>query len=158
MAFFEQLGKKISDAGQGVAQSSRNAMDIAKLNSAINDKKRQIGQYTAALGEQYYQLHKDTPDEALAQLVNAITALYGEIHDCEEQIKNIRGVVKCPNCGADVPLNASFCAVCGTPAATAEKTVAPATPPEGTRECPYCHKFVPQENKFCTFCGSKLED
>lgn len=154
MAFFEQLGKKISDAGQGVAKSGRNAVDIAKLNSAISEKKRQIAQGFSAIGEQYYQLHRDDAEEALAPTVKDISVLYAEIHDCEEQIKTIRGVVKCPNCGADIPLNAAFCSACGTPAPAAEKPAEPV--PEGARECPNCHKLMSAENQFCTSCGAKL--
>ena len=48
MAFFEQLGKKITDAGQGVAQSGKNAMDVSRLNSLISDRKKQISQGYAA--------------------------------------------------------------------------------------------------------------
>ena len=156
MAFFEQLGKKISDAGQGVAKSSRNAMDIAKLNSAISDKKKQIAQGFSAIGEKYYLLHKDDVEEALAPIVGDINALYAEIHDFEEQIKTIRGVVKCPNCGADIPLNAAFCSSCGAPAPLSEKPVEAV--PEGARECPNCHKLMSAENKFCTSCGTKLDE
>lgn len=154
MAFFEQLGKKLSDAGQGVAQSSRNAVDIAKLNSAVSDKKKQIAQAYSAIGEKYYELHKDSAEEELSALVSNVNQLFAEIHDCENQIKTIRGVAKCANCGADIPTGAAFCSVCGAPAPEPERPAAP----EGTRECPNCHKFVPVGNKFCTGCGAKMED
>ena len=35
MAFFEQLGKRLADAGQGVAQQTKNLADVTRLNSAI---------------------------------------------------------------------------------------------------------------------------
>lgn len=158
MAFFERLGKKISDAGHGAAQSGRNAMDIAKLNGSINEKHKEIAQGFSALGEEYYRLHKEDAEYALASAVNNISVLYAQIQDCEEQIKTIRGVVKCPNCGGDISLSAAFCSACGAPAPTRKAPSAPAAPPEGTRECPNCHKFMPVDNKFCTGCGTRLSD
>ena len=153
MPFFEQLGKKLTDAGQGVAQQARNTADIARLNSAISEKKKLIAADMAALGERYYAAHKDDPSAELSDLVSAINSLNEEIHRCEEEIKQIKGVTKCPGCGADVPLGAAFCSVCGKPAEQPAPVI-----PEGMRECPNCHRPVPAENKFCTNCGTKMDD
>ena len=153
MAFFEQLGKKLTDAGQGVAQQTRNMADIARLNNTISEKKKRMMADLTTLGEKYYAAHRDDPDAELSEFIAAIVALEAEIHQCEEEIKQIKGVTKCPGCGADVPLGAAFCSVCGRPAEQPAPVI-----PEGMRECPHCHKPVPAENKFCTGCGTKMED
>ena len=38
MAFFEQLGKRLTDAGQNVVQQTKNLADVTQLNSAISDR------------------------------------------------------------------------------------------------------------------------
>ena len=38
MAFLEQLGKRLSDAGQGAAQQAKNFTDVTRLFSAISVK------------------------------------------------------------------------------------------------------------------------
>lgn len=54
MAFFEQLGKRLSDAGQGVAQQTKNFADVTRLNGAISDKERRITQLYQSIGQTYY--------------------------------------------------------------------------------------------------------
>lgn len=153
MAFFEQLGKKITDASQGVAQSGKNVMDVARLNNLISDKKKQIAANYSALGEAYYAAHKDDANPEQSRFVFAIKALFDDIERAENEIKQIKGVVKCPTCGADIPLGAAFCSVCGT--VTPEQTKAAA--PAGIRTCPQCGKPAAEGNKFCTGCGYNFE-
>lgn len=152
MAFFEQIGKKITDAGQGMAQSSKNAMDISRLNSLISDKKKQIAQSYSALGEAYFAAHRDDPSPEFSEHVTAIKGLFADIEKAENDIKMIRGVVQCPTCGADILIGSAFCSACGTAAPASARVAAPA----GVRQCPQCGKQVPEENKFCTGCGYKF--
>ena len=42
MAFFEEIGKRLTNAGQNVAQQTKNLADVAQLNSAISDKEKKI--------------------------------------------------------------------------------------------------------------------
>lgn len=154
MAFFEQLGKKITDAGQGVAQSGKNAMDVARLNSLISDKKKLIAQGYAALGEAFFMAHKNDPSPEFPDLMADLNGYFADIEKAESDIKQIRGVVKCPTCGADIAIGSAFCSACGT-AAPAVETRAAA--PAGVRQCPQCGKLVPEGNRFCTGCGYKFE-
>lgn len=114
MAFFEQIGKKITDAGQGAAQSAKNLADVTKLNSSISDKEKKISQLYFAIGEAFFQAHKGEVGGEQSENIAAINALLAEIDQCREEIKQIKGVTKCPNCGADVKLGAAFCSACGT--------------------------------------------
>lgn len=154
MAFFEQLGKKISDAGQGVAQQTKNLADVTRLNSAISDKEKAISQLYSTLGHAYYESHKNDPSADEPDTIESINALFAEIAECREEIKQIKGVVKCPNCGGDVPLSSAFCPGCGTKIVR-EAEAAPSVPEK--RVCPACGAQVPEGNRFCTSCGMKLD-
>ena len=156
MAFLEQLGKRLSDAGQGAAQQAKNFTDVTRLNSAISDKEKKITQLYASIGQAYYQRHRSDPDAEELQQIEAVNALFAEIAQCQEEIKQIKGIVKCPSCGADVPLQAAFCNSCGAKMEPAAPQAAVHT--EDTKICPVCGAASPRENRFCTSCGTKFDE
>ena len=150
MAFFEQIGKRLADAGQGVAQQTKNFADVTRLNSEISEKERKITQLYQTIGQTYYQNHSQAPEPEYRQAVEEIRALLTEIAQHQEEIKQIKGIVKCPGCGADVPLQAVFCNACG--ARMASRSPAPG---DGV-PCPACGALSPRGNRYCTHCGVKL--
>ncbi len=155
MAFFEQIGKKLTDAGQNVAQQTKNLADITQLNSAISEKERNIAQLLSELGREYYEAHKADEGCEFSEKLTQINALYAQICENREKIAQIKGIVKCEGCGADVPANASFCNACGAKVVRPEPPAAPAAP--AGRVCPTCGGTVGAENAFCNHCGAKLE-
>ncbi len=155
MAFFEQIGKRLTDAGQGVAQQTKNFTDVTRLNGTISEKERKISQLYASIGESYYERHRrDSTSEEL-QKIEEINTLFAEIAQCREEIKQIKGTVKCPDCGAEVALNSSFCNSCG--AKISQDIEATESVAAETRICPNCHVAVKKDNLFCNHCGTKLE-
>lgn len=155
MALFEQLGQKLAGAGQNAVQQAKNVTDVAKLNSEISSKERAIAKLYTEIGRIYYDRHKDDPAAEELQTISEISALYGEIIQCQETIKGIKGIVKCPVCGADVSVESLFCSACG------EKMPPVATLTSGDAQemktCPNCHASVNSENKFCIYCGTKMD-
>ncbi len=71
--------------------------------------------------------------------------IYGTLRpgDADPQRIRERGVVNCPECHADVPITARFCAACGHQMVVANK-------------CPDCGKNVTAQAKFCPACGRNL--
>lgn len=153
MAFFEQLGKKITDAGQGVAQQTKNLADIAKLNSAISEKEKRIEQLYYDIGVAFFNAHKNDTVAENGGMIGEINTLMSEIEQCRENIKQIKGVIKCSNCGAEIPINSTFCSACGAKTSQCDNE----TPVENEEKvCPSCGAAVPEGNLFCTQCGTKL--
>lgn len=133
MAFFDDLTKKISQAGQTAVQKTKEMADVAKLNSSISDEERKIGDIYREIGKLYDSLHGRNPEVDFAALIASIRDSEGKIAGYKQQIKDIKGVVCCEKCGAEVSQNASFCSACGAPmpvvkpAETAETPVQPET-------------------------------
>lgn len=152
MAFFEQLGKRISDAGQGVAQQTKNLADVTRLNSAISEKERRIAQLYQTLGKNYYERHRNLAADDEQGMVEQLDALHDEVARCREEIKQIKGVTKCAVCGADIPLHAAFCNACGAKVAEAGQQQERSQGPV----CPACGQPVSRDNAFCIHCGTKL--
>lgn len=158
MAFFEQLGKRLTDAGQNVAQQTKNLADVTQLNSAISDREKKISQLYLNIGQLYYEEHKGDSTAEHQEIIGEINALYAEIAQNREKIKQIKGVVKCPKCGADVLLNATFCSVCGTKVAQENLMTAADGEIGGVRHCPKCHAVVAADDLFCNNCGTKMDE
>lgn len=151
MAFFEGIGKKLSDAGQSVAQQTKNFADVAQLNSTINEAEKKIAQFKNELGQLYYEAHKTDANVEGANIIAQINALYDEIQTTKEKINSIKGIVKCEKCGAEVPNGSVFCSSCGN------KMEVPVVAAPSGNTCPKCGTVVAEGNLFCNNCGTKIE-
>lgn len=146
MAFFEELGRRVSDFGQGVATKTKNFSDVSKLNGAIADLERQIANAYAGIGKAYYEAHKDDPNAEQREGIAYINSAMEQIRQYQEQVKVIRGIVKCPHCGADVSATAPFCSSCGKSTGFAGAKIV----------CPVCGAQMAPGTAFCTACGNRL--
>lgn len=147
MAFFEDIGKRLSNAGQGMA----NMGDINRLNSAIAEKEKQIVQLHTAIGAAYCEKHADDPEAESIELIRQIADLRQDIVKTQQEINVLRGIVKCPQCGAEQPITSAFCNICGSALPKYE----PPKPPEPI-VCPSCGKPHESTGAFCTYCGSPI--
>lgn len=155
MDLFGNIGKKITNTGQNVAKHTKNFADVAQLNSAISEREKKISQLFLNIGQVYYEAHKNDSEGEYQENIAEISKLYFEITQNQEKIKQIKGVVKCPQCGADVPLNAAFCNTCGT---KIERGSGIETNGGIHKICPECHSAVDPEDSFCNYCGAKIEN
>ena len=147
MAFFDNLGKKLSDAGQNVSLQTKNMGEINRLNGLINENRKSISSLCFELGKAYYQAHYNSDDCEFSEQVGRIRGLLDGIEEAEETIKRLKGIKKCPGCGTDIPAQTAFCPNCGT-------QVGAAAPKP--RVCPGCGKTAPEGSSFCVYCGTKL--
>ena len=56
MGFFDNIGKTLSNAGQTIAQKSKDVVDTAKLNSAISDEQKIIAAAYEKIGRLYARI------------------------------------------------------------------------------------------------------
>ena len=151
MAIIDQLGKMITNAGQETAMKAKNFADIAILNSSIDSLRQEINRLSQELGKVYYEEHKN--DEVFTEVPEQMTAIrnaYAEIGKYQEQINQIKGMGRCPNCGASTPADSVFCSSCGT------RLVHEAAVPTEGKTCPQCHATVGPNDLFCMACGADL--
>lgn len=152
MAFFDELGKKISDASQGVVQKTKDTAESIKLSSAISDEEKKIKNLFTTLGEVYFNIHSDNcEEEALKDIVCQINDSKQKIADLEEQIKRLKGVIKCPYCDGEISYGSTFCNFCGK---NVENVVSKGK--EGAIFCTNCGQSLEQDVAFCTNCGTPV--
>lgn len=170
MSFFNDFGKKISSGSQEAIAKAKDFADVAKLNSNISDEERRINANFTEIGKMYFESHKDDFDEMFADQFTSIKECQEKIKDLQRQITAIKGVVKCPNCGAEVAKDSAFCPSCGT-AIPKEEPVAEESaediptveaevvePAAETKKCPKCGAELEEGAAFCVNCGEKVEE
>jgi len=153
MAFFDEVGKKISQTSQGVAQKTKNMAETMKLNGMISDEERSINNAFLQIGKTYYETYGENPEQLFAPLISSINGSKNKIESYSEQIKQIKGVVRCQKCGGEVYNNSPICNSCGSPMETAPAFV----PDANGVSCGKCGAMMPSDKLFCTNCGSKIE-
>ena len=151
MSFFEGIGKKLAQSGQEAAQKAKNTAEVIKLNSMISDEEKRINNLYIQIGKLYYEVYGENPEEQFAQFITDINDCKAKILVHAEQIRIVKGIAECTECGGQVPLGAPFCSSCGSPMKTA------ATDTDNENSCSNCGASLEPDIAFCTQCGSKVE-
>ena len=90
MGFFDELGKKISDASQDVMQKGKEMADTAKFNSMIHDEEKKITAVYGKIGKKYFEDFKNAPAEGFKELVDEIYAAQAKIAEFQEKLKALK--------------------------------------------------------------------
>lgn len=151
MAFFNEMGQKLTQAGQDTANMAKSAASSAKLSFQISEQERVVNAVCAALGKAYLELCGNAPIPALAEQVQSAQAALQKLNELKAQSATQKQVRRCHACGAVVPPTASFCTTCGA-ALSGQQAQAQAQP--GSNHCPSCGSFVAPGQHFCTTCGA----
>lgn len=112
-SLFNDLGKKISQTSQEAVKKAKELAEIAKLNSSISEEERNINKFLTQMGEKYLELYGDTTEEPFASYCESIRTSKKKIKSLEKEIRFIRNIKTCSNCGADNPNDSVFCSSCG---------------------------------------------
>lgn len=115
MAFFNDLGKKITDTVDVVGKKTNEVVEIQKLRGQISSLERETAGCYEELGKilfEKYENHEEISEEAEA-LCDTIAANMVLITEYENEIADMKGQQKCPSCGAVVKNDMNFCPKCG---------------------------------------------
>ena len=158
MAFFDDFGKKISQASQSTLQKTKDMADVAKINMQISDEEKKMNDTYLQIGKLYMELHASDSEESFKEMVQAITDAQNKIKEFKGQIQEIKGVVRCEKCGAEVPKGAAFCSACGEkmPELVQEATAQEAEPVV-EKKCANCGAVLGSGALFCSECGTKVQ-
>lgn len=157
MAFFDDLGKKISQASQSAVQKTKDMAEVAKLNGQISDEEKKLNNYYYQIGKLYVKLHRDNYDVEFAKLMGALKQAEDQIRSCQKQVQDLKGIIRCAKCGTEVPNTAAFCNACG--AAIVKKVSAPDQSQRAETTvimCSGCGAVVDKNMRFCTSCGGPV--
>ena len=155
MAFFEKMGKTVTEAGQKTMAKTKDLADLAKLNLTISEAEKAISNQHVQIGKLYASLHKEDFEEAFAEMFQIISDAEEKINSAKAQIQEIKGSRNCEQCGAVVPNGAAFCSSCGAAVPVIE-TKAPES--DDYVSCVHCGGAVKKGMRFCTSCGKPMQE
>lgn len=151
MAFFDNLGKKASETTAKAMQKAKEMSDISKLNSMISDEEQKINNAYYQIGKLYATIHLHDYEEEFSGIIAAIGEAEGNVRSYRQQIQDIKGVVRCTQCGAEVRLGVAFCSSCGA----SIPEIHPVNADDLVR-CESCGVMVKKGVRFCTTCGKPM--
>lgn len=152
MAFFDDIGKKLSDAGQSTVKKTQDMASIAKLNSQVAEEEKNQNRLFYQIGKLYFSKHQNDCEDEFVALVRSVIESEAKIKEYRHEISVIKGIVICPKCGGENAIGAMFCTSCGS-------DIPKEASPMGDDEvkCPGCGQFVTKGVRFCTYCGKPMD-
>lgn len=113
MAFFEDLGKKLTQVGEAAAEKTKDVAEFTKAKAKVLDVSGKLDKAYIAMAKKYLELHPANEEEGMKQVVDAVYALEDQLKELERQLQDLKGVKKCESCGAECETDAAFCSACG---------------------------------------------
>ena len=115
MPLFQDFGKRVSEVAKNVGQKTAEAAEVARLTSRIAARESEIEQLFLQIGKAYYSMRgAGGACEAADLFCQKVTQLEEECESMRREIDALKRQSRCPNCGGVQPIEASFCASCGT--------------------------------------------
>lgn len=161
MDFFEKVSETLQQAGKTAGQKLKQVNEQAALNSQISAQKKAIEEAYRSVGQGFVHAHMDDEVVLYGEQILAVKKALAEIETMTARLKELKGVVLCPDCGTEVEADAGFCSACG--AKVLEEMAAPvhahAQPPlPQETHCACCGAEVSQTAAFCPHCGIALNE
>ncbi len=115
MPLFQDFGRRVSEVAKNVGQKTAEAAEVARMTSRIAAKEAEIEQLFLQIGKAYYSMRgAGGACEAADLFCQKVTQLEEECEATRREIDALKRQSRCPNCGGVQPIEASFCASCGT--------------------------------------------
>jgi len=125
MGFFNDLGKKASEAYNVTKEKTSKLSGELKLKGKINEFKNKIEDIEFEIGKIVYAEFKtgtkDQNEEEIKAKCEEIVGLENDIKKAEEDILALKDIKKCVSCGAEISKDMEFCSKCGTKQPEIEK-------------------------------------
>ncbi len=113
MAFLGKIRETVTDTSKMVAQKAKDMAEVTKLSGQISSEESKIKEAYLAIGKRYFEENMGEVSDAYINDFTIINEAKARISELQEQIKTIKGVFSCPNCGAEVTTESVFCSSCG---------------------------------------------
>lgn len=125
MGFFNDLGKKASEAYNVTKEKTTKLSGELKLKGKISEWKNNIEDLQLEIGKMIYSEFqngtKGENDSEISAKCEEIVNLEKDIAKAEEEILALKDIKKCVSCGAEIGLGVEFCSKCGAKQPEVEK-------------------------------------
>lgn len=153
MAFWDNLGQRASVTTAKAMQKAKEISDVAKFNSLISDEETKINNTYYQIGKLYAEMYPNYNEQEFTGMIAAIGEADEKIKSYRQQIQDIKGVIRCSKCGAEVPSGISFCSSCGAALPKVQNINT-----DDMVRCEGCSTMVKKGARFCTACGKPMAE
>jgi len=132
MTFFENLGKRVSEAAQVVSKKSSELVEVAKINMNISSEEEKIRKIYIAIGKKVYENYcKDAGQSShFLEECKEIDSHMENIKKQKARLLETKNMKVCPSCGEETDKDAVYCSKCGAKQELSQESVEPAEPSE----------------------------
>lgn len=158
MAFLDNFDKKLTMFGQNAIQKTKEMTDSAKISSSLRNVESQKGELFMCLGELYFKECEKSSgelDETARELIETLRELEKKESQLQEDLRNVKGMISCPECGTEISISSQFCSVCG---AKIERENIEKKETEIEKKCRNCGAVIESGQAFCVKCGIKIDE
>lgn len=115
MAFWDEFTKGAKDAAVFTMKKTEEITNLAKVKLAIHSEQTKLDKCYGEIGELYYDFQRNDEDHAaeIAALLLEADELNTKISALKAQLAALQNDVICEKCGTQIPVEATFCPVCG---------------------------------------------
>jgi hypothetical protein len=159
MAFFKDLGKKITEGVQDASEKASELVEVNKLNSAISKEKNAINEVKRQIGEKIFAMYKggETVPAPVSDELRIIDTHLQAVAGFEAKIAELKGEPTAYQAPAAPPAAppAAAAPVAAPPAAA--PTPPPVEPSAAVGQfCSNCGAKLVEGTSFCGDCGQKF--
>ncbi len=112
---------KLNEVGKFISKKAKDGTDLTKLNMELKSKQNFIEKQYISIGRKVYEAERNN-DESAFEEVFLIRQSFEEIEQIRSEIRDIKGLIKCPSCGQEISPKVQFCPNCGQEIAAHPKT------------------------------------
>ena len=115
MAFFEELGNKVSQAGNKIAEAARTSSQTSQLENDIRNMQAEIDGCLHQMGSMLYY-EKKNPEAQKPDydpIIAHIDQLTNSLNWAIQENDRLHGVIRCAQCGNAVAIGTPYCPRCG---------------------------------------------
>ena len=115
MGILEDVVINAKSAANAVGKSATKLYDLSKLKVSAADLNGDINEHFEALGRIVYDGKQNGKDNSalIEDSVKIIKDLYESLAAINQQIDELKNLVKCPKCGFENSLGSNYCNCCG---------------------------------------------
>lgn len=114
MELFDKLGDTIVSVSKDATQKAKDISELARIRMDIRAKQDYLNKLFLEIGKLYYDAHKDDEEKEFKEEMLLIKDAQEVLEDLKQQLGQIKGMVKCTECGQDMPMEADYCSRCGS--------------------------------------------
>lgn len=161
MPFMDSLSKfakTVGDQASIASKKANDALEVAKINSSIKGEEEKIQKIQGDIGKTIFEKFEngEPVDPVVLESCSKIIEILNNIEVLKQKVVLIKNVKVCPNCKAELALNATFCNKCG--AKQEMPTVQEAEVVVEKLTCRNCGSEISEDTVFCSSCGTKVKE